>query len=287
MRRRGFVYFIVPALFLVFLFFIVPNVLNFVYSFTDWSTYRSEVNFVGLKNLIELFDKEIILRDLITTIEYAFLVTIFMNLLALVLALALEVSGIFNGIMRTIFFIPVLISPLAAGYIFRAFFGSRGVINQFLSILPGMELQINLLGSFRLSLFIVVLVHCWKFMGVPLLVYIAGLNMVPDELVESAKIEGANGFQIIKNIKIPLIGPAITFNVSLSLIGALSIFDLVLAMTKGGPGRATEVLNMYILTSFSTGRFGFTTSISLMLFLTIVFLGVPLILFLRKREIEL
>lgn len=285
--KRYIFYFILPSLFLIFLFFILPNVYNFVYSFTDWSAYKSGVSFIGIENFYKLINQGNIWKDLLTTIEYAILVTVFMNLISLILAFALEKVSITNGILRTIFFIPVLISPLAAGYIFKAFLKKDGVMSQFLSVITQKNIQIDLLGNLKLALFLVAIVHCWKFMGIPLIVYIAGLNTIPNDLIEAARIEGANAWQMIKKIKIPLLGPAFTFNVSLSLIGALSIFDLVLAMTRGGPGRATEVLNIYILTSFSTGRLGFTTTISLVLSLSIILLGVPLILFLRRREVEL
>jgi raffinose/stachyose/melibiose transport system permease protein len=274
---KGFL--IIPALLFVFTFYLLPNILNFIYAFTDWSVFKTEINFVGIQNFIELSQRGEIWKDLLITLEYGLLVMILINLTNLVLALALERTCLFSRIMRTVFFIPVLIAPLAAGYIFKGFFGSTGIVADIFNI--------NLLGSMRYALFAAIFVHIWKFMGVGLLVYIAGLNSVPEELIEYARIEGANEFQIIKNIKIPLIGPSLTFNISLSMIGGLKAFDAILAMTQGGPARSTEVLNIFILQNFATGRLGYTTAISLILFLVIFIIAIPVIIFLRKREVEL
>jgi len=270
---------IMPALLLVFTFYLLPNILNFIYAFTDWSVFKTEINFVGIQNFIELSQRGEIWKDLLITLRYGLLVMILINLTNLVLALALERTCLFSRIMRTVFFIPVLIAPIAAGYIFKGFFGSSGIVADIFNI--------NLLGSMRYALFATIIVHIWKFMGVGLLVYIAGLNAVPEELIEYARIEGANEFQIIKNIKIPLIGPSLTFNIALSMIGGLKVFATILAMTQGGPARSTEVLNIFILQNFATGRLGYTTAISLILFLVIFIIAIPLIIFLRKREVEL
>ena len=274
---KGFL--IIPALLFVFTFYLLPNILNFIYAFTDWSVFKTEINFVGIQNFIELSQRGEIWKDLLITLRYGLLVMILINLTNLVLALALERTCLFSRIMRTVFFIPVLIAPIAAGYIFKGFFGSSGIVADIFNI--------NLLGSMRYALFATIIVHIWKFMGVGLLVYIAGLNAVPEELIEYARIEGANEFQIIKNIKIPLIGPSLTFNIALSMIGGLKVFATILAMTQGGPARSTEVLNIFILQNFATGRLGYTTAISLVLFLVIFIIAIPLIIFLRKREVEL
>jgi raffinose/stachyose/melibiose transport system permease protein len=280
MKERDYKGFLmIPALLFVFTFYLLPNILNFIYAFTNWSVFKTEINFVGIQNFIELSQRGEIWKDLLITLEYGLLVMILINLTNLVLALALERTCLFSRIMRTVFFIPVLIAPIAAGYIFKGFFGSSGIVADIFNI--------NLLGSMRYALFATIIVHIWKFMGVGLLVYIAGLNSVPEELIEYARIEGANEFQIIKNIKIPLIGPSLTFNIALSMIGGLKVFATVLAMTQGGPARSTEVLNIFILQNFATGRLGYTTAISLILFLVIFIIAIPVIIFLRKREVEL
>jgi raffinose/stachyose/melibiose transport system permease protein len=281
------IYFVLPAFIFIFLFIVLSNGLNFVYSFTDWNAFKTEINFVGLSNFSEMAGEGILLRDILTTVKYAISLCIISNLAGLALALALEKTTRVNGIFRTIFFIPVLISSLATGFMFKGILGMKGLINQLFSFIGLTEFSINPLGNINFVIFVIALVHTWKWLGLTILIYVAGLNTIPKELIEAAEIEGASLFQIIKNIKIPLLGPAFTFNIATSLIGALSVFDLVLALTRGGPARASEVINIFIFKQFFSGRFGYATSMSLVLFILIIIVAVPLIIYLRKREVEL
>lgn len=289
--RKNFyiVVFILPAIGFLFTFFILPNILNFYYSLTDWNAYRDEANFVGFRNFIELIEEKILLSDLRVTLIYALLVMAIENSFGLMIALLIENTGstLLDGLWRTVFFIPVLVSPLAAGYMFRAIFHREGAINQILSAIMQIPITYDYLADTRLVILFVALVHSWKWVGVVIIVYLAGLLMIPYELLEAAKMEGANPWQTIRKIKIPLIGPSITFNVALELIGALYILDFALAMTKGGPARASEVLSIFVLEKYGTGRYGIATAISLILFLVIAFIAIPLIMFLRKREAHL
>jgi raffinose/stachyose/melibiose transport system permease protein len=285
--RTYLVLFILPAILLVSIFFIIPNILNFYYSFTDWSSYKSTINFVGLYNFKELFGEGDIIKDLWTTIKYSVMVGVITNVVALILALALEKTTRLNTFFRTIIFIPVLLSTLAAGYIFKGILSPDGPLNVFLSFLTGREVDFAYLGSLKYSLFILAVIHSWKYLGIALLVYIAGLNVIPEELIEAARVEGASYIRVVKDVKLPLLGPAFTFNIVTSLIGALTTLEIVLAVTRGGPARVTEVLNMFILREFGTGKYGYTVAISLVLFIIICLFAFPMVLYLKKREIEL
>ncbi len=287
-RRNAHVFFFLfPALALVAIFYVLPNILNFAYGFTNWSSYSDDVSWVGLDNFRSLFEEGIIWNDLRVTIEYAVIVMVLENVITLALALALEDTTRINGIFRSVFFIPVLISTLAAGYLFRGIFETNGVLNRFLGFITFSDVEVQWLGSTTYTIFAIAAIHAWKFGGIHMLVYIAALNSIPRELIESAKVEGASTWRIIRTIKLPLMGPAFTFNITLTLIGALSIFDLVLATTKGGPARATEVLNIYIWQQYGTGGFGFATAISFILFIVICVAAFPLIAYLRRREVQL
>ena len=279
-------YLIIPAFIFTLTIFIIPNILNFYYAFTNWSAYHSQVNFVGLRNFIELTKEGYLWRGLFTTIKYAVFITIVENSMALVLALVLEKTSRINGFLRSVFFLPVLISPLAAGYLFRGILDPKGSLNHLLSNIFFTKINFPWLGTLSLTIFVAGLVHAWKWGGIHMLIYIAALNTIPPELIESARIDGSNYWQIFKNIKLPLIGPALTFNISLIFVGALSVFDLIFSLTSGGPGTATQVLNFFIYKQFSTGRFSYATSISVVLFLVILITGISLVVFLRKREVE-
>ena len=290
LRRDGHVpAFLLPAVGLVVALYLAPNVLNFAYSFTNWSSYHdyNDVGWVGLENFRDLSRQGIVWNDLWVTVRYAVYVMVLENVVTLALALALEKTTRINGIFRSIFFVPVLISSLAAGYLWRGIFETNGVLNRFLGFFWPGDVHVEWLGSTTWSLLVIAMIHAWRFGGVHMLVYIAALNAIPNELVEAAKVEGASTWRIIRRIKLPLIGPAFTFNITLTLIGALSIFELVLATTRGGPARATEVLNVYIFQQFGGGYYAYATAIGLVLFVVICAIAFPLIAFLRRREVEL
>jgi len=267
-------------------FFLVPNLLNFGYAFTDWNAYRDEVNFTGLKNFEQLIATDTLWSGLRITLTYTVLVVFFQNLLGLGFALALEKSTRANGILRVLIFIPVLISPLAAGYVFRGLLAYDGVYNQILSFITGQDVRIEWLGNLDWALVIVAMVHAWKWFGLTSLFYIAGLSTVPHELVEAARLDGAGYWTTFFRIKWRMIAPAVTINVALAFIGTLNSFEVILATTGGGPARATEVLNIFIFEQFGTGNFGRSTAMSLVLFLTVLALAVPLIGVLRRREVS-
>ncbi len=283
--------FLLPALVLILAFYVLPNLINLYLSLTDWSTYKSAINFVGLRNFADLAKTGELTGSLFVTLRYAVVVMVVENIAALALALGLEESTPMNIFLRSVFFIPVLISTLAAGYVFQSYFAPTGTFNSILNTvvvpLGFAPVKIGWFGDLNWALYVVAFIHAWKFGGVHMFVYLAGLKAIPHELVESARVEGANSIQIFRYIRVPLLAPAFTFNITLTLIGALSIFDLVLATTRGGPGRATEVMNMTVWREFGTGAFSYSSAIGAMLFVVVLIVAIPLIVFLRRREVTL
>lgn len=268
------------------IFFVVPNLLNFAYSVTNWNTYSDNVKFVGLSNFADLVSSGTLWNDLRVTLIFAILVAIFQNAVGLVLAVALEKSTRGNGVLRTIFFIPVLFSPLATGYLFKGVLGYDGPVNSMLSAFTGQETHIEFLSSTEWTIVVVAAVHAWKFFGMTMLVYIAGLAAIPEELTEAARIDGATPWQSFWRVRWPMLAPALTVNLTLTLIGSLNAFDVILATTGGGPARSTEVFNIFVFQQFGSGAFGVSTAMALVLFITVVIIALPLITFLRKREVS-
>lgn len=281
------IFFLLPAIIVLLIFFITPNILNFFYAFTDWNSYKSEINFVGFENFKYLIQEGALWKDLIITLQYAFLVAIFQNIIALTFALLLEKTKFINKVYRIFFVIPVLISSLATGYLFKALLDPKGAVNSFLSLISGKDIHIAFLGSLDFTIFILVFVHCWKYFGLSMLVYIAGLSYIPIDLIEAARIEGAGPFRIIKNIKLPLLGAAFTFSLTTTLVGTMGSFELPIALTGGGPARTTEVLNIFIFNLYGFGRLSYATCINLVFFIIICAIAIPMINYLRRREIEL
>ncbi|MEU5322677.1 sugar ABC transporter permease [Streptomyces sp. NPDC021056] len=277
-------WFALPALAVFGVFFLLPNLLNFVYPFTDWSAFHPQISFVGLDNLKTILDDGSMLRDIRITLVYAVLVALFQNGFGLGLALLLERDTRFNRFFRAVFFLPVLISALAVGYIFKALLEQDGALNGVLSSLMGHQVDTPWLGSTTWTLVVVTLIHGWKWMGLAMLIYLAGLKSMPDDVLEAARIDGAGAWRTFWSIRFPLLAPAVTFNVTTALIGSMNTFDIVQATTAGGPGSETEVFNIYMFRIFGQGLYAQASAMSLVLFLIVVVLAVPVIVGLRRRE---
>jgi raffinose/stachyose/melibiose transport system permease protein len=276
--------FLVPAFLVLGLFFFLPTIFNFVYALTDWSSFKSQIGFVGLRNFQDLITSGTLLGSLRITLIYALLVALFQNLFGLLLALLLERDTRVNRFARVMFFIPVIMSALAVGYVFQAMLKPDGAVNGILGTILGRDLTIPWLGDTTWTLLVVALVHSWKWMGLSMLIYLAGLKTINEDVLEAARLDGASAWRTFRDIRFPLLAPAVTFNVATALLGSMNGFDIVQATTAGGPARTTELLNIFIFRTFGQGLFAQATTMSLVLFVVVVALAFPVIRTLRKRE---
>lgn len=277
-------WFLVPALTVLVVFFAIPTVFNFVYAFTNWSSFKSSIDFIGPDNFVSLFSNGTLVNALTVTLVYAVLVAIFQNLFGLALALLLERDTRTNRALRVAFFVPVIMSALAVGYIFQAMLKPDGALNGILSLLTGQNVDIAWLGSTTWTIVAVALIHAWKWMGLSMLIYLAGLKTISDDVIEAARLDGAGWWTTFRSIRFPLLAPAVTFNVATALLGSMNGFDIVQATTAGGPGGTTELLNIFIFRTFGQGLFAQATTMSLVLFVVVAVLAFPVIRILRKRE---
>ena len=277
-------WFLFPALAVLLVFFFLPTIYNFVYAFTNWSSFHASISYVGLENFEDLFKNGNLLKDLRITLVYAVLVALFQNLFGLILALVLERDTRINRFARVAFFVPVVMSALAVGYIFQALLKPEGGLNDILSALTGQHLRVAWLGSTTWTIVVVALIHAWKWMGLSMLIYLAGLKTISEDVLEAAYLDGASWWQTLRDIRFPLLAPAITFNVATALLGSMNGFDIVQATTTGGPGGTTELLNIFIFRTFGQGLFAQATTMSLALFAMVAILAFPVITLLRRRE---
>ncbi|MBW3090793.1 carbohydrate ABC transporter permease [Bifidobacterium miconisargentati] len=276
--------YVVPAGAMLLVFFFLPTVMNFIYAFTDWSAFKKTIDFNGLENLQQLFESGTLMADIKVTLIYAVLVAFFQNTFGLALAVLLEKDTPLNRFARTMFFIPVIMSALGAGYIWQAILKTDGVLNQIFGFFVGHTVDIQWLGSTTWTIVIVTIIHGWKWMGFAMLTYLAGLKTIDSEVLEAASIDGANAWQTFWQVKFPLIAPAMTFNVATALLGSMNSFDIVQATTNGGPGGSTEILNLFIWRTFGKGLYSQSTTMSLVLFVMVMVIAIPLVIYLRKRE---
>lgn len=277
-------HYLLPAAAMLLVFFFVPTVMNFIYAFTDWSAFKKTISFNGLDNIYSLFSSGALLTDIRITITYAILVAVFQNIFGLALAVLFEEDTTLNRLGRTLFFIPVIMSALAAGYIWQAVLKTVGVFNQILSYIAGYDVAVQWLGSTTWTLVIIAMIHAWKWMGFSMLTYLAGLKTIDHEILEAAAMDGASRTATFWRIKFPLLAPALTFNIATALLGSMNSFDIVQSLTNGGPGGSTEILNLFIWRTFGKGLYAQSTTMSLVLFLLVMIMAIPLITVLRRRE---
>lgn len=281
-------WFLLPAFAVFALLFLVPTGTGIYYSFTDWNINTPDVHFVGLQNFRELFSDRKLVAALQHTLVYAFSVTFLRNAIGLGLALMLNAKLKFRGFFRTVFFLPYIISPIIIGYLFTAIYHpAHGLLNEGLRLVGLKFMAVDWLNDPKYALLSTILVDVWRTAGFSMVIYLAGLQMIPTELFESASLDGARYPQTFRYIMFPLIAPSLTINLTLSLIGTMKVFVMILVLTNGGPGYTTEVINTYIMTSFSLGLYGMGTAANILLTLLIVILGFPVLAFLKKREVAL
>lgn len=244
------------------IFFVLPSTVGYFYAFTDWNSYVHELSFVGLANIKEVFTNRSVSIAFVNTLIFAGVKTIFVTVLGFVFALILNRKLKTTNALRTVYFIPAILSALVVGLIFSALFQTRnGTINNILGAV-GIE-RIQWLGSRWTGVIAICIGELWRNLGYAIVITLAGLQSVSDDYIEAAKIDGASGWSLFKNITLPLIMPTVNVNILFSLIYGLKMFDLVYVMTGGGPGHDTETFGTLIMNEMSSGRYAQSVAINL------------------------
>jgi len=279
-------YFAIPAMLIYFIFFIIPIFINMGTAFTDWNTYQSEINFIGFENFLEFFRSGEMGRLTKTTFLFTISVVALQNVFGFLLALALEKRTKLNNFLRAIFFVPAVIAIVVWGYLFQTILHPRGLLNEVLSFIFRADISIAWLGSVKWTIFVVATVNAWMWTGFTMMIYVAAMNAIPEEIVEAARIDGLGYFGMIRHIIIPLVIPGLTINILISTIGSLKVFDIIMVLTKGGPGRATGVFNTWIYETFGQGLLGYASAQNIFLILLISAIAFPIYIQLSKRVVE-
>lgn len=260
-------YFLVLPLILYVGLFIIPSAMGLALSFTDWNAMNDEIHFVGLEHFKNIFTDKRYIVIMVNTLIFAVATTVFKNVVGFVMALALNKGFKTRNFLRTIFFFPVMLSPLIIGLVFKSIYNPEyGVINETLRMVGLDAWAKDWLGLTGTALIAVIVVEVWRLVGQNMVIYIAGLQAISEDYLEAADIDGANWWQKLRYVIIPDMIPSITINLILNLIAGLKVFDLVFVLTNGGPARATEVLNTQVYKEYSSGRYGFSTALGLIMF---------------------
>lgn len=284
---RDLVVLVGPASLLVIGLYLLPFFINAALSLFSWTAFRSDLEWIGLENYRRLDQNGLLWPTIFRTLQFTVICAGAMVVGSLILALGLERNTRSNRILRTVFLLPLVLSPLAAGFVFRALLGLKGTVNTVLSAVTGSDIQIAWLGSGSLTLGVVGLATAWRWFPMILIVFLAGLISIPTDAIDAAKIDGAGPIALIRYVKLPLLAPAMTFAVVVSLIVSLNVFETIVVLTDGGPGRTTEVLNFLIIQEFGEGRFASAAALSTVLYGSIFVLMIGLVTKLRRSEVTL
>lgn len=283
------IWFILPAFLLYTAFVIVPTLSSVYLSFTSWDGLSSNIRYIGFENFREILSSPRVHNALKNTLIFAFSLVILENALALLLAILVDQVRWLRNFFRSIFYFPVLMSGIIMGFIWMIIMNYNfGVLNQLLDMIGLGSLKADWLGDPDYALIAIILSTVWKAAGYYMVIYLAGLQGIPQELHEAASIDGANRWQQFRSITFPLLAGAMTVCLMLSMIGSLKIFDQIAVMTDGGPGFATETLTYIIYkVGFGELRQGFGTALSMVLFLLTLVISLVQIKVLRKREVQM
>jgi raffinose/stachyose/melibiose transport system permease protein len=276
-------WFYLPAAIIFVVLFLFPTVSSLFFSLTRWNFQSA--TFIGLDNFRQFFHEQNLYQGLINTLIYGVLTSGLKVVLGLLLGMLLTSNIVARGYLRAVVFFPVLVSTVGVGITFTAMMHpTAGVINTTLALfhIPGP----GWLTDPRLALISVALVDVWKGVGLATVIYMAGLVSIPTDYHEAAAIDGATAWQRFWNITLPLVMPATTTVIILSLIGGLRSFDLIWAMTRGGPGFTSDVIASVVYKQYQAGFYGLSTAGNVVLFVVVAAIIVPLSMFLNRRTTE-
>ncbi|MDF2050503.1 sugar ABC transporter permease [Arthrobacter sp. Cr_A7] len=283
-RKSSYPYwFYLPAALVYTTLFLVPTFASFFFSFTRWNL--TEFTWIGMDNFVQFFSEPALLKGLTNTFIYGVVTSTLKVVLGMLLAVLLTAQIIARGYLRSVIFFPVLLSSIGVGIVFTVLMDpSRGMINEALAVV-GIEGP-KWLTDPAWALMSVAFVDVWKGVGLATVIFIAGIVSIPQEYFEAAKVDGASSFKSFWNITVPLARPATATVIILSLIGGLRSFDLIWAMTKGGPGFTSDVIASVIYKQYQAGFYGLSTAGNVVLFLIVTAVIVPLSMILNRKEVE-
>ncbi|MDO4339685.1 MAG: sugar ABC transporter permease [Eubacteriales bacterium] len=287
-RELSWMLFIVPALAVYCIVVIIPTVSTFGLSFTDYNGFSPDIDFVGFKNYLQVFQNKDAMNSIKNSLVYGISVPVLVTLISIPLALVLNSNIKSKNILRTVFFFPSVISTLFLGYIWKFILSSSstGLINS-IRLKAGKD-ALLLLADPKLAMPFLVLITVWSSVGWHACIYIANLQTISKDYYEAATLDGASPWQKFKNITLPMLAPSMTSSVLLLLTGSLKAYDLPYALTGGGPGTSTTMITQTIIEEGVTAnRIGYASAMSFLFLLIIAVITVSLTNYMNKRERQL
>ena len=283
-KELSFWLFITPVILSLSLVVILPVVMGFFYSFTDWNGLTFN-QFIGLDHYRRLFEDSQFRQSLWFTFQFAFVSVIVLNIIGLSLALIVTSKLKSRNLLRTVFFMPNLIGGLILGFIWQFIF-----VRVFAAIgnFTGIEGFLGWLSTPATGFWGLIILTVWQQAGYIMIIYIAYLQSIPKELIESANIDGATPFQKFRYITFPLIAPGFTVSMFLTLSSSFKIYDQNLSLTGGGPFNSTQMVAMNIVdTAFASNQMAYGQSKAVVFFFIVAIFSLSQVYYNKKREVDL
>ena len=278
-------WFALPAMLLFAFVVLVPSARGVYYAFTDWDGLDPDFSFIGIDNFSDLVRDADAVQAIWHTLLIAVAITVVQNALGLLLALGVNSAIKSRNVLRVFLFAPAVITPIVTAYLWRNLLGPDGAVNSLLDAVGLDGRRQDWLGSPQVALWSVVGVIVWQFAGYSMVIFLAGLQSVPKEIHEAAAIDGAGPVRRFWSVTRPLLAPALTINLMLSIIGGIKLFDQVYALTGGGPGHATDTLSTLIYKdAFTLGEFGYSIALAVVLTIIVAVVSTGQYLALSRNE---
>ena len=284
-RKRTFLLITIPILALFICFNTVPLIRGVYYSFTNFKGF-GDYDMVGLRNYMDLFTDSRVGKSYWFTFRLAICATIITNVISLILALGLNSKIRAKSFFRAAYFLPNVLGALVVGYIFNYFF--TYILPEFGKMIGSDALSGSMLSNEKTAWIAVVIVCAWQAIAMNTIIYISGLQTVPEDVYEAGSLDGATGWKKFKHLTFPLIIPFLTINMVLCVKNFLMVFDQIMALTKGGPAQSTESISYLIYNNgMSGGQFGFQSANAVIFFIVIVAISVAQMSFSSRKEEQL
>ena len=278
-------WFVLPALALYAFIVLVPTVRGSFYAFTDWDGLNPVQQWVGLDNFRAILHDGAARGAIKHTVAIAVAITIIQNALGLLLALGVNSQIKSRHVLRVALFAPAVMTPVVVAFLWQYMYTPTGAVNRAFGAVGLHGLQQEWLGDPSLALWCIVAVIVWQFAGYSMVIFLAGLQSIPNEVIEAAAVDGAGHFRRFWYVTRPLIAPALTVNLILSIIGGLKLFDQVWVLTNGGPGTSTETMSTLIYrNAFQFGEFAYSASLALILAVFVAVVSGAQYRILRRQE---
>ncbi len=269
LQARTAVAFLLPNLIGFLVFIVYPVFRALLISLTNWNGFK-QMDFVGISNYVKLFSDSTFLISLQNTMVYTIVTVPLSIMFGILMALLMntKIPGI--KVFRTIYFLPQITSMVAIGLVWSLILAKQGPVNQLLTLL-GNANPPKWISSSQYALTSVEIVSIWRSMGYNAIILLAGLQGISADLYEAAKLDGANAFQSFTHVTLPMLSPSIFFCLVTQMISSFKVFDIIIAMTQGGPGRSTNVLAYFVYNkSFVDSRYGYASAAAFVMFAIIM-----------------